>query len=287
VRARGARARALLAQPRRARADRRRRLERRARRARSRSSGTTAWTFPNLRDSEGTVGNDYHLTGLPTTFVLDARGRIAPSCVGPRTKVLSSGLWRVSAERSHRADRAWLRSTGARALRGSTSCRSGSRRLRTRSSRGGAGPFRRSTGFPGVRERVTVGRFGSDRIFFVGRGSHRDRLQAGVGRAGAGGKCLLVCLECGDRHALVVAGVICRVGLGRGLGCVSELLAAASVALLFWLRNDGIAIAARMPMIRITTRSSISVNPRSPRARCRPLPNICLLIGPDIRASLK
>src|SRR5579871_6262634 len=39
--------------------------------------------------------------------------------------------------------------------------------------------------------------------------------------------------------------------------------AAASDALFFWLRNDGIAIAARMPMIRITTSSSISVNPRS------------------------
>jgi hypothetical protein len=37
--------------------------------------------------------------------------------------------------------------------------------------------------------------------------------------------------------------------------------AEASVALLFWLRNDGIATAARMPMIRMTTRSSIRVKP--------------------------
>jgi cytochrome c biogenesis protein CcmG, thiol:disulfide interchange protein DsbE len=43
-----------------------------------------SWTFPNLRDSEGTVGNNYHLTGLPTTFVLDARGRIRAQLRGPQ-----------------------------------------------------------------------------------------------------------------------------------------------------------------------------------------------------------
>jgi cytochrome c biogenesis protein CcmG, thiol:disulfide interchange protein DsbE len=43
-----------------------------------------AWTFPNLRDSEGTVGNDYHLTGLPTTFVLDGHGRIEAQLRGPQ-----------------------------------------------------------------------------------------------------------------------------------------------------------------------------------------------------------
>ena len=43
-----------------------------------------AWTFSNLRDSEGTVGNDYHLTGLPTTFVLDAQGRIRAELRGPQ-----------------------------------------------------------------------------------------------------------------------------------------------------------------------------------------------------------
>jgi len=37
--------------------------------------------------------------------------------------------------------------------------------------------------------------------------------------------------------------------------------AEASFALLFWFRNEGIAIAARMPMIRMTTRSSIRVKP--------------------------
>ena len=43
-----------------------------------------AWTFPNLRDAEGTVGNEYHLTGLPTTFVLDAHGRIRAVLRGPQ-----------------------------------------------------------------------------------------------------------------------------------------------------------------------------------------------------------
>jgi len=43
-----------------------------------------SWTFSNLRDSEGTVGNDYHLTGLPTTFVLDGHGRIRAELRGPQ-----------------------------------------------------------------------------------------------------------------------------------------------------------------------------------------------------------
>jgi thiol-disulfide isomerase/thioredoxin len=43
-----------------------------------------SWTFSNLRDSEGIVGNDYHLTGLPTTFVLGAHGRILAELRGPQ-----------------------------------------------------------------------------------------------------------------------------------------------------------------------------------------------------------
>src|SRR5437764_3608978 len=43
--------------------------------------------------------------------------------------------------------------------------------------------------------------------------------------------------------------------------------ALASFALLRWLRKLGRAIAARMPMIRITTRSSIRVKPLSSRLR--------------------
>ncbi|HEY4427799.1 MAG TPA: TlpA disulfide reductase family protein [Solirubrobacteraceae bacterium] len=44
-----------------------------------------SWTFPNMRDGEGTVGNAYRLTGLPTTFVLDGRGRIRTLLRGPQT----------------------------------------------------------------------------------------------------------------------------------------------------------------------------------------------------------
>jgi thiol-disulfide isomerase/thioredoxin len=43
-----------------------------------------AWTFPVLRDAEGVVGNDYRLTGLPTTFVLDASGHIRSVLRGPQ-----------------------------------------------------------------------------------------------------------------------------------------------------------------------------------------------------------
>jgi thiol-disulfide isomerase/thioredoxin len=43
-----------------------------------------AWTFPNLRDAEGTVGSEYRLTGLPTTFVLDGHGRIRTVLRGPQ-----------------------------------------------------------------------------------------------------------------------------------------------------------------------------------------------------------
>jgi thiol-disulfide isomerase/thioredoxin len=42
------------------------------------------WTFSNLRDAEGTVGNDYHLSGLPTTFVVDSSGRIRAELRGPQ-----------------------------------------------------------------------------------------------------------------------------------------------------------------------------------------------------------
>jgi thiol-disulfide isomerase/thioredoxin len=57
-----------------------------------------AWTFPNLRDAEGTVGSDYHLIGLPTTFVLDAHGRIRAVLRGPQGEG-SLGRALASAER--------------------------------------------------------------------------------------------------------------------------------------------------------------------------------------------
>ncbi len=58
-----------------------------------------AWTFPNMRDSEGMVGNQYRLTGLPTTFVLDGRGRIRGMLRGPQNeRSLAAAL--AGAERS-------------------------------------------------------------------------------------------------------------------------------------------------------------------------------------------
>lgn len=55
-------------------------------------SGATAfihhfrWTFPNVRDGNGVVGNDYELTSLPTTFVLDSSGRIRRTLHGPQNE---------------------------------------------------------------------------------------------------------------------------------------------------------------------------------------------------------
>jgi thiol-disulfide isomerase/thioredoxin len=58
-----------------------------------------AWSFPNLRDGEGTVGNEYRMTGLPTTFVIDSHGRIRTVLRGPQTvQTLTTALAR--AERS-------------------------------------------------------------------------------------------------------------------------------------------------------------------------------------------
>lgn len=44
-----------------------------------------SWRFPDLRDGDGTVGNNYGLVGLPTTFVIDPQGRIAEELRGPQT----------------------------------------------------------------------------------------------------------------------------------------------------------------------------------------------------------
>ncbi len=43
------------------------------------------WHFPVLRDASGTVGNDYDLTGLPTTFILNRHGRVVRVLRGPQT----------------------------------------------------------------------------------------------------------------------------------------------------------------------------------------------------------
>ncbi len=44
------------------------------------------WSFPNLRDGEGSVGLAYGLRGLPTTFVIDAGGKIEQTLIGPQTE---------------------------------------------------------------------------------------------------------------------------------------------------------------------------------------------------------
>jgi hypothetical protein len=43
------------------------------------------WSFSILRDPDGAVGNRWGLTGLPTTSVLDSRGRVAATLRGPQT----------------------------------------------------------------------------------------------------------------------------------------------------------------------------------------------------------
>ena len=43
------------------------------------------WTFPNLRDADGSVGGGYGIGGLPTTVILDSRGRIVQVLAGPQT----------------------------------------------------------------------------------------------------------------------------------------------------------------------------------------------------------
>jgi peroxiredoxin len=42
-------------------------------------------TYPILIDADGTAGQDFGLNGLPTTFIVDARGRITTVLRGPQT----------------------------------------------------------------------------------------------------------------------------------------------------------------------------------------------------------
>jgi cytochrome c biogenesis protein CcmG, thiol:disulfide interchange protein DsbE len=43
------------------------------------------WTFTNLRDTSGSVGDAYKIQGLPTTVIVDSKGRIAKTLRGPQT----------------------------------------------------------------------------------------------------------------------------------------------------------------------------------------------------------
>jgi peroxiredoxin len=42
------------------------------------------WDFPVLADTSGAAGEKYGLTGLPTSFVIDSRGRIVAIFRGPQ-----------------------------------------------------------------------------------------------------------------------------------------------------------------------------------------------------------
>ncbi len=44
------------------------------------------WTFPNVRDGEGAVGNSYGLASLPTTYVIGPRQRILAELRGPQNE---------------------------------------------------------------------------------------------------------------------------------------------------------------------------------------------------------
>jgi cytochrome c biogenesis protein CcmG/thiol:disulfide interchange protein DsbE len=44
------------------------------------------WRFPVLADTSGAAGENYGLVGLPTSFVLDPRGRIVATFRGPQSE---------------------------------------------------------------------------------------------------------------------------------------------------------------------------------------------------------
>jgi cytochrome c biogenesis protein CcmG/thiol:disulfide interchange protein DsbE len=50
------------------------------------------WRFPILADPNGVTGDAYGLNGLPTTFLVDADGRIVERLTGPQT---AAGLLRA------------------------------------------------------------------------------------------------------------------------------------------------------------------------------------------------
>lgn len=55
------------------------------------------WTFTTLRDAEGTVGNEYSMTVLPTTFIVNGHERIVAVLRGPQTQAsLQSALAKAS-----------------------------------------------------------------------------------------------------------------------------------------------------------------------------------------------
>jgi cytochrome c biogenesis protein CcmG, thiol:disulfide interchange protein DsbE len=49
------------------------------------------WGFPVLADSEGTAGERYGVSGLPTTYVLDPAGEIVATLRGPQSAAAFAG----------------------------------------------------------------------------------------------------------------------------------------------------------------------------------------------------
>ena len=156
---------------------------------------------------------------------------------------------------------------------GATSCRSGSRRLPSRSCRSQVHvTFHVHRSLFAIVNVCAAGRGrGGD---FVAAVRFRSRSTRRSGRrvvvTGSGLDRRLVFVEfrrwryrcsCRSWSVAYVSAVVWAVR--------ASSFADASVALLFWLRNDGMAIAARMPMIRMTTRSSIRVKPPSSLERWR------------------
>jgi thiol-disulfide isomerase/thioredoxin len=59
------------------------------------------WRFPILADPNGRTGDAYGLNGLPTTFIVDADGRIIERLTGPQTADgLLRAIRRVESQRS-------------------------------------------------------------------------------------------------------------------------------------------------------------------------------------------
>jgi cytochrome c biogenesis protein CcmG/thiol:disulfide interchange protein DsbE len=58
-----------------------------------------SWTFPSLRASAGSAGERYGIFGLPTTFVLDRKGRVAQILRGPQSAADLARSLGVSGER--------------------------------------------------------------------------------------------------------------------------------------------------------------------------------------------
>jgi cytochrome c biogenesis protein CcmG, thiol:disulfide interchange protein DsbE len=57
------------------------------------------WRFPNLRDGSDEAGARFGLTGLPATFVIDRKGRIAETLRGPQTVAeISAAARKVASE---------------------------------------------------------------------------------------------------------------------------------------------------------------------------------------------